>query len=142
MVVEHEDLRELTLRPHRVHLELAEVPADPDMLLGRQMLVAYDDDLVLDQGGFERLERRRLVLLLEVERVDLRAEPCAQALNLERRLAGGGGRFVAGDVDVHGLLRIVAFGMIAFAADYAASKRVFQAGCAGQVALTGGAAAR
>jgi hypothetical protein len=32
--------------------------------------------------------------------------------------------------------------MIAFAADYAASKQAFQAGCAGQVALTGGAAAR
>jgi hypothetical protein len=79
-------------------------------------------NLVLDQGGFERLERRRLVLLLEVEPMDLRAEPRAQALNLERRLAGGGGRFVGGDVDVHGLLRA------RFRPDYAAYKRAFQGG--------------
>ncbi len=35
-----------------------------------------------------------LVLLLEVEPMDLSAEPRAQALDLERRLAGRGGRFI------------------------------------------------
>jgi hypothetical protein len=60
--------------------------------------------------------------------MDLSAEPRAQALDLERRLAGRGGRFIAGDVDVHRLLRIIAFSMIAFDADYAASKKAFQGG--------------
>jgi hypothetical protein len=56
VIVEHEDFGELALRPHRVYLKLAEASAQRDMLLGREMLVAQHDDLVLDEGGFESLK--------------------------------------------------------------------------------------
>jgi hypothetical protein len=141
MVVEHEDLRKLALRPHRMHLELAEMPADRDMLLGRQMLVAYDDDLVLDQGGFERLECRRLMLLLEVEPMDFRAEPRAQALNLERRFSGRSGCLVAGNIDVHALLP-GSLSMLIMRLSNRHSKAGIPPRGAGHIALTGGATAR
>ena len=85
MVVEHEDFRKLALRSHRMDFEFAEQPADLDVLPGVQVLVAQDDDLVLDQCRLERLERRGVHAVLEIEAVDLGAEFCAQALDLEWR---------------------------------------------------------
>ena len=55
MIVEHQDFRELALRPHRMDFELAEMPAHGDVLRGVHVLVAHEEHLVLDQG---RLERR------------------------------------------------------------------------------------
>ena len=94
------------------------------MLLGRQMLVAQDDDLVLDQRGFERLERHRIVVLLEIEAMNFRTQPRAQPLDFEGGLAGG--CLVGGNVDVHGSL----LGNSSFGADYGASGGIFQAGSA------------
>ena len=66
-----------------------------------EVLLAHVDDLVLDQGGFEGLECRRIPGLHEIDAADFRAEPCAHAFHFERgrccRL-----HTVGCDVDVHG----------------------------------------
>ena len=67
MIVEHQDFRELALRPHRVHFKLAEPAAKRDVLLGGQELVAHRQHLVLDQRGFERGKRVVVHRRLEVD---------------------------------------------------------------------------
>jgi hypothetical protein len=104
VVVEHQNLRKLALRAHGMDLELAEQPADGDVLRGGQVLVAQDQHLVLDQGRFESPRGRGAHVLLEIETMDLRAQPGAQPLHPEgsvgRRLTGRLSADVA-DVDVH-----------------------------------------
>ena len=85
MVVEHQDFGKFALRPHRMHFEIAELTAERDVLRGRQMLVAQHDDLVLDQRGFEGVQRRRRQWLSEIDTGDFRAELDAQALDLKWR---------------------------------------------------------
>jgi hypothetical protein len=103
VIVEHEDFRKFALRPHRMDFEFAEQAADVDVLLGVQVLVTQDNDLVLDQRRFERLEGVRVHPVLEVEAVNLGAEFCAQPFDLERRCRGLViGQAVGGDIDVHG----------------------------------------
>ena len=101
VVVEHQDFRELALRAHRVDFELAEQPADGDVLGGVEMLVAQEHHLVLDQRRLERLEGFGIQPLLEIEAVDFRAQPGAETFHLERGRACADA-YVGGDVDVHG----------------------------------------
>ncbi len=100
MIVEHQDFRKFTLRPHRMHFEIAELAAERNMLLGRQMLVAQHDDLVLDQRGFEGVQRRRRQWLSEIDTGNLRAELDAQAFDLKWR-RGFRKRGFGRDVHVH-----------------------------------------
>jgi hypothetical protein len=112
VVVEHEDFRELALRAHRMDFELAEPPADGDVLGGGQVLVAQDQHLVLDQGRLERPRDGGAHLRPEIEAVNLRPEPGTQPLHLERRacerlLALIGTGLDATDVDVHVQTRLL-----------------------------------
>ena len=106
MVVEHQDFREFALRAHRVDFELAEQPADRDMLRGVEMLVAQEHHLVLDQRRFECLEGFRIEPVLEIEAVDFGAQPRAMTFDLER--GGACAQLFGGDVDVHGVPRSAA----------------------------------
>ena len=90
----------LALRPHRMHFELAELPAHRDVLRGRQVLVAQDDDFVFDQRGFEGVQRGRRQWFSEIDTGDFRTELDAQALDLKWR-GGAGKRRFGRDVDVH-----------------------------------------
>ena len=84
-----------------LHIHLAEQPADGDVLLGVEVLVAQHDHLVLDQGGLQRPERGRVEALLEVEAMDFRAQPGPQALDLEGLAGAFVRRSFGDDVDVH-----------------------------------------
>ena len=70
VVLQHHHLGEAPLGRHeRVHLEVAEVAAEGDVLVGRDVLVAEEQDLVVDEGLLELGEGRVVERLGQVEPV-------------------------------------------------------------------------
>jgi hypothetical protein len=53
-----------------MHVQLAESPAEVLLLVWRQVLVAEEDHAVLDQAVMDRLERRLVQRLREINAVD------------------------------------------------------------------------
>ena len=70
----------LVLRRDRVHLEIAEVAPEGEVLLGRDRLLAEEEHFVLEQTGAQRRDRRVVERLAEVDVADLGADRRAQAI--------------------------------------------------------------
>jgi hypothetical protein len=68
----------------RVDDELAEEPAERDLLRDRQVLIAKEDDLVRRQRSTNRLELDGLQSLSQIDAEDLRADGRRQRVDRER----------------------------------------------------------
>ena len=87
-------LRVFLILVHHVDLDLAERAREGDLRRGRQIDVAEQNQLVVEEGLVDLAEHFRLDRLRERDAGDLAAERGMQRLDLERPVARG--RFALG----------------------------------------------